>query len=197
MPNIAIFASGEGSLLQSVIDAYLSGHLNMQPTIVISNNGQSNALIRASKAGLTAWHLCADHYFGSEEILDEVTAQLLDGFDVELVLLLGYMKKIGPAMLLQFPDQVLNIHPSLLPKYGGNGMYDKLIHQAVVKAGEVETGITIHVVDEDYDSGRIINQIKIPVEPEDTPEILRQRVRKLESSFLIETLQEIERRGYV
>jgi len=197
MPNIAIFSSGEGTLLQAVIDAYTDGHLNMQPTIVISNNGRSKALIRASKAGLTAWHLCADHYFGSEEILDEVTAQLLDGFNIELVLLLGYMKKIGPAMLLQFPDQILNIHPALLPKHGGEGMYDMLVHQAVIKAGDTETGITIHVVDQEYDNGRIINQIKIPVGSEDTPEILRHKVRELESSFLIETLQEIERRGYV
>ena len=197
MSKVAILCSGEGTLLQAVIDAYANGHLNMQPTIVISNNSQSNSLRRASKAGLTAWHLCADHYFGSEEILDEVTAQLLDGFNVDLVLLLGYMKKIGPSMLLQFPDQILNIHPSLLPKYGGNGMYDLLVHQAVIKAGDEETGITIHVVDEDYDTGRIIDQIKIPVGLNDTPEILRHKVRELESSFLIKTLQEIERRGYV
>lgn len=197
MFKLAIFASGEGTLLQTVIDACKSGHLNMQPLVVVSNNSKSNALIRASKAGLTSWHLCADHYFGSEEILDEVTAQLLDGFDINLVLLLGYMKKIGPSMLLQFPDQIINIHPSLLPKYGGEGMYDMLIHRAVINSEDTETGITIHVVDEEYDEGRIIDQLIVPINIEDTPESLRARIKKLERSFLIETLQEIERRGYV
>lgn len=197
MFNLAIFSSGEGTLLQTVIDAFNSGHLNMQPLVVISNNAKSTALTRGSNAGLTAWHLCADHYFGSEEILDEVITQLLDGFKIDLVLLLGYMKKIGPSMLLTFPDQILNIHPSLLPKFGGEGMYDMLVHRAVISSGEVETGITIHVVNEEYDEGRIINQLRIPVEPDDTPKTLRAKVQKLEHPFLIETLQEIERRGYV
>jgi phosphoribosylglycinamide formyltransferase 1 len=195
--KLAIFASGEGTLLQAVLDACKVGQLDMQPLIVISNNSKSNALRRASKAGLTAWHLNADHYFGSEDILDEVTAQLLEGFDIDLILLLGYMKKIGLSMLGTFQDKIINIHPSLLPKFGGEGMYDIFVHEAVIESGDTETGITIHVADYAYDQGRIVNQITIPISPEDTPSSLRLKVKAQEASFLIKTLQEIEGRGYV
>lgn len=195
--NVAIFASGEGTLLQAVLDACKDGRLGMQPLIVISNNSRANALRRASNAGLNAWHLSAENYFGSEDILDEVTTQLLEGFNIDLILLLGYMKKIGFSMLSAFPDKILNIHPALLPKFGGEGMYDMFVHKAVIESGETETGITIHVADYEYDQGRIISQMTIPILPEDTPKSLREKVKAQEAPFLIKTLQEIGSRGYV
>ncbi len=194
--KLAIFASGGGGLFQAVLNAFKRGELKMQPVILISDNLRANALKRASRAGLKAWHLHPSNYLGSSEILDEVTSQLLQG-EVDLILLLGYLSRIGEATLRAFPERILNIHPSLLPKFGGIGMYDKYVHDAVIRSGETETGITIHVVSNDYDAGRIVDQKRILVDPDDTAETLREKVRAMEPEFLIQTLLEIEKRGYV
>lgn len=111
--------------------------------------------------------------------------------EVDLLILAGYMKKIGPSVLARFAGRVLNIHPALLPKFGGRGMYGIRVHQAVLAAGESETGVTIHIVDTEYDTGQIIAQTRVPVLTDDNPESLAKRVLEREHSFLIETLQQI------
>jgi phosphoribosylglycinamide formyltransferase-1 len=111
--------------------------------------------------------------------------------DVELVVLAGYMKKVGPRTLRHFAGRVLNIHPALLPKFGGQGMYGRRVHEAVLAAGERETGVTIHLVDDEYDHGRILGQCRVPVLPGDTVESLAQRVLQREHEFLVEMLVRI------
>jgi phosphoribosylglycinamide formyltransferase-1 len=115
--------------------------------------------------------------------------------DVNLVILSGYMKKVGPKTLDAFRGRILNVHPALLPKYGGNGMYGHNVHAAVLAAGETETGVTIHLVDEEYDHGRIIGQAVVPVLKTDTVDSLAARVLEREKTFFVEVLQRISESG--
>ena len=111
--------------------------------------------------------------------------------DVDVIILAGYMKKLGMKTLSRFEGRVLNIHPALLPKFGGKGMYGMNVHEAVIAAGEKESGVSIHIVDADYDTGPVIAQARVPVEPTDTAEILAARVLRQEHKFFPETLQNI------
>jgi phosphoribosylglycinamide formyltransferase-1 len=110
---------------------------------------------------------------------------------VDIIVLAGYMKKLGPKTLTRYTGAILNIHPALLPKFGGKGMYGKFVHEAVIASGEIETGVTIHIVDQNYDTGPIIAQKHIPVLPGDTPASLAKRVLEHEHTFFPETLQKI------
>ena len=123
--------------------------------------------------------------------LDAEMLRLLRHHQAELVVLAGYMRKLGPKTLSEYHGHVVNIHPALLPKYGGQGMYGKRVHEAVLAAGERETGVTIHLVNEEYDQGPIIAQTRVPVLDTDTVEILSQRVLEVEHRFLVDTLARI------
>ena len=123
--------------------------------------------------------------------LDAAIVDALVRHDVELVVLAGYMKKLGPRTLARYRGRVLNIHPALLPRFGGQGMYGARVHEAVLAAGEHETGVTIHIVDEEYDHGPIVAQCRVPVRPDDTPATLAARVLAREHTFLVETLEGI------
>lgn len=109
----------------------------------------------------------------------------------DVIVLAGFMKKIGPRVLSAFAGRILNLHPALLPKFGGRGMFGRAVHEAVLAAGEKLTGVTIHLVNENYDEGRIIAQCEVPVEDDDTVETLAARVLAREHTFLVETLQAI------
>ncbi|RIH86302.1 phosphoribosylglycinamide formyltransferase [Calidithermus roseus] len=186
--NLGFLASGRGSNLQAVIDACKSGRLLATPRVVISNNSASGALERARREGIPAYHL-SSHTHG--EGLDEAILQTLQRHEVELVVLVGYMKKLGPRTLAAYRNRIVNIHPALLPKFGGQGMYGMNVHKAVIEAGERESGATIHLVDEEYDHGAILAQTRVPVLPDDTPQTLAQRVLEREHAFLVETLGKI------
>jgi phosphoribosylglycinamide formyltransferase 1 len=123
--------------------------------------------------------------------LDAAILDALVGHDVELIVLAGYLKKLGPQTLRHFEGRVLNIHPALLPKFGGRGMYGLRVHEAVLAAGERETGAIIHVVDDEYDHGRIVAQCRVPVMAGDTAESLAARVLEREHVFLVDTLARI------
>ena len=123
--------------------------------------------------------------------LDQAIRYALVAHHTDIVILAGYMKKLGPKTLSRFAGSILNIHPALLPKFGGKGMYGLHVHKAVIDAGEPETGVTIHLVTAEYDAGPIVAQTRIPVMPDDTPEILAARVLKWEHTFFPETLQKI------
>ena len=190
MKNIAVFASGGGSDLQAIIDACKSGRLNAAVCAVISNNSSSMALQRARNEGIPAFH------FSSKLIVDptELEKRILDTLlerETDLVFLAGYLKKMGPAVLRTYENRIYNIHPSLLPKYGGEGMYGINVHRAVLEAGETETGITIHRVSAEYDTGEIVAQEKVPVLDGDTPETLAARVLAQEHVFIVEALSGI------
>jgi phosphoribosylglycinamide formyltransferase-1 len=190
--NIAFFASHRGSNLQAVIDACNAGRLSARPCIVISNNGDSEALEKAGREGIPNYHLSAKTQPDPEKLDEEILA-VLESRRADWIVLAGYMKKLGPKVLRKYTGRILNVHPSLLPKYGGKGMCGEAVHTAVLAAREKETGVTIHLVDEQYDHGTILAQSPVPVLPGDTVESLSARVLEQEHIFLVETLNRIIR----
>jgi len=191
--NLAFFASHRGSNMQAVMDACKEGCLKAQPCVVISNNSDSEALQRAKRERFPHYHLSTKTHPEPEQ-LDVAILQTLERHKAEWVILAGYMRKLGPKTLAHYRGRILNIHPALLPKYGGKGMYGTHVHEAVLAAGEKETGVTIHLVDEEYDHGAIVAQCRVPVLEEDTPTTLAERVLACEHRFLVETLQRIQTR---
>ena len=187
---IGFLASHRGSDMQAVIDACRAGRLHATPAVVISNNRDSEALGRAQREGIPHYHLSGTTH-PDPEALDVAVLDALVGHGVDWVLLAGYMKKLGPRILRAFRGRVLNIHPALLPKYGGQGMYGDRVHEAVLAAGERETGVTIHLVDEEYDHGPIVAQCTVPVVAEDTVASLSKRVIDREHEFLVEALERL------
>ena len=188
--RMAVFASHGGSDLQAIMDGCREGKIPAEVVVVISNNGDSMALQRAAKAGIDHFHLSAKTE-GSEEALSERILALLSEYRVDMIFLAGYMRLLDPKILKRYEGHVYNIHPALLPKYGGKGMYDMKVQQAVIAAGEKESGVTIHRVSPEYDSGEIVAQTRVPVLPDDTPESLKERVLNREHEFLVEVLADI------
>lgn len=188
--KLAFFASHRGTNMQAMLDACKAGILAAQPCVVISNNSDSEALARAQREGIPHYHLSAKTHPEPGQLDAEILAAL-KRHHTELVVLAGYMRKLGPQTLTAFQGRIINIHPALLPKYGGPGMYGAHVHEAVLAAGESETGITIHLVDEEYDHGAILAQRRVPVVPGDTVEMLAERVLAQEHAFLVETLGRI------
>jgi phosphoribosylglycinamide formyltransferase-1 len=188
--NIGFLASHGGSNMQAIIDACKSGKLQALPAVVISNNSNSGAIARAKTEGVPYYYLSGKTHPGPGELDDAI----LDAFllhSVDIVVLAGYMKKLGPKILTHFRGRILNVHPALLPKFGGEGMFGIHVHEAVIAAGEKESGVTIHFVDEQYDTGAILAQTRVPVMPDDTPETLAARVLEQEHILYAETLQRI------
>ena len=188
--RLGFFASHGGTNMQAIIDACNDGRLAATPCVVISNNSVSEALNRARRESIPAYHLSRRTNPSPGE-LDRRTAAVLGRHRVNLVVLAGYMRKLGPPVLSRYPRRVLNVHPALLPRFGGEGMYGRAVHEAVLAAGETETGATVHVVDEEYDSGPVLAQSRVPVLPGDDVERLRGRVLEREHRLYVETLQRI------
>ena len=188
--NLGILASHTGTTLQAIIDACEEGRLNASIRVVISNNSRSLALQRARNHHIPALHLSSKNQ-PNPDALDNAIADTLATHRVNLVVLAGYMKLIGPKTLRQFHNRIVNTHPALLPDFGGRGMYGDNVHQAVLEAGIRTTGVTVHLVDEIYDHGKILAQTHVPVHPNDTLDTLRTRVQTAERRFYVETLQKI------
>jgi len=177
--------------MRAIVRAIDTGYLVGTANIVISNNGSSPALEFAAQRQMPA--LCINRTLvGTDEIVDRAIAHELLAHDVNLVVLSGYMRKIGPRVLSAFRNRILNIHPALLPRFGGRSMYGLRVHQAVVAAGEQSSGVTIHMVDELYDHGPIVLQKRMPVEPGDTPESLGDRIGRAEPGTFVECLRAIQ-----
>jgi phosphoribosylglycinamide formyltransferase-1 len=189
--NIAVFASHGGSDLQAIIDGCKSGAINARVSVVISNNSDSFALTRAKNENIPAFHISKKT---APDSLDEKILEILQLHKTDIIFLAGYLKKIPLVVLQIFENRIFNIHPSLLPKFGGKGMFGINVHKAVLDAGETETGITIHRVTADYDQGEILAQKIVPVLPQDTPEILAARVLEKEHILIVEFLGELMRK---
>jgi phosphoribosylglycinamide formyltransferase-1 len=185
--NLGFLASGRGSNMQAVIDACVSGRLRARPSVVISNNSRSGAIERARLGGIPSLHLSSATH-PDPDLLDRAICDALVSHGVDLVVLAGYMKKIGPRTLSRYGGTIINIHPALLPRCGGQGMYGIRVHEAVLASGTRETGVTIHLVDAEYDQGPIIAQRRVPVVDGDTPESLAHRVLDHEHQLLVDTL---------
>ena len=188
--NLGFLASGRGSNMQAVIDACKSGRLDASPRIVISNNSASGALERAKREGIPYAHLSSATHPDPRE-LDRAIRDALRQYAVDLVVLAGYMKKLGPQTLGAYTGHIINIHPALLPHFGGTGMYGARVHEAVLASGAKETGVTIHLVDGQYDHGPVLAQHRVLVRPDDTVERLAARVLEQEHDLLVETLAHI------
>src|SRR5574341_1650281 len=187
--HLGFLASHGGSNMQAIIDACKSGRLDAKPCVVISNNTESMALQRARNEGIPWHHISGQTHPGDAE--DREILRVLRLHGVDTVVLAGYMKQIGPATLQAYRGRILNIHPALLPRFGGKGMYGTRVHEAVLAAGEKVSGVTVHVIDEHYDTGPILNQCRVPVEPGDTVETLSARVLTQEHRLYVDTLQKI------
>ncbi len=188
--RLGFLASHRGSNLQAIIDACRDGRIAAEPALVISNNRNAGALERATAAGVPALHLGAS-VIPDEQALDGAIAAALQAHGVDLVVLAGYMKRIGPRTLAAFPGRIVNIHPGLLPRWGGKGMYGSRVHAAVVAAGEKETGITVHLVDGEYDHGQTLAERRVPIAPGETAEALAARMLPLEHELYVGTLADV------
>ncbi len=187
---IGFLASHNGSSARAVVDAIRAGRLAAQAACMISNNKDSVALQWAAQLGLPTYHLSSNTHPDPND-LDTAICGALTTCAASVVVLSGYMKKLGRQTLAAFEHRILNVHPSLLPKHGGQGMYGDHVHTAVLDARESTTGITVHLVDEHYDHGRILAQCRVPVLPGDTVERLRARVQEREKTFYVQVLQDI------
>ena len=176
--------------MQAIVDACRAGELHAEPRVAISNNSGSEVLRRAAREGVPGFHLSSRTHPRPGD-LDEAIEGVLADHGVDLVVLGGYMRMLGPRVLGRYRGRVLNVHPALLPAYGGRGMYGERVHAAVLAAGERVTGVTVHLVDEEYDKGLIVAQAEVPVLEGDTVESLRLRVLRREHGLYPETLQRI------
>jgi phosphoribosylglycinamide formyltransferase-1 len=190
--NIGVLASGGGTNLQAIIDACETGEIPGRVVVVISNNSGAKALERARHHGIDAVHLSNYHYPDDVE-LDKAIVKELKDRNVDVVCLAGYMKKRGPFFVRAFPNRILNIHPALLPRHGGKGMYGAKVHEAVLAAGDKVSGVTIHLVDELYDHGPTVAQLEVPVLPGDTPDTLAARVLDVEHKIYSDVLAAVAR----
>ena len=190
MTRIAVLASHGGSILQAVMDACRAGELPAEVVLVISNNSGSMALRRAAGAGIETLHLSSRTHPDPDD-LDRAIRDALKRARADWVMLAGYMKKLGSETLGTFPHRILNTHPALLPKHGGQGFYGRNVHQAVIDAGERESGATVHLVDTDYDTGPAVAQVRVPVEPGETVDDLEERVKVAERELVVGTLGDL------
>lgn len=188
--KIGFLASHRGSNMQSVVDACREGALAAVPAVLVSNNRNADVVSQTKHQGIATYVLNAATHPDPDE-LDQAMFKVLQQHGCELIVLAGFMRKIGPRVLRAFVGRIINIHPSLLPKHGGRGMYGRRVHEAVLAAGDAETGVTIHLVDGEYDEGRVLAQCEVPVLKDDTADVLAARVLEREHTFLVETLREI------
>jgi phosphoribosylglycinamide formyltransferase 1 len=186
--KLGFLASHRGTNIQAVIDACNNKTINAIPSVIISNNADAFVLERAKKENIPNYHLSAQT---NPTDLDEKMLETFQKHKVDLIILAGFLKKIGPKILAAYKNHILNIHPALLPQYGGKDMYGIKVHSAVLAANEKESGVTVHLVDEEYDHGRILNQIKVPILPNDTPRDLSKRVLDQEHIIYTDTLKKI------
>ncbi len=187
MMRIAAMASHGGSILQAVLDACQTGALAAEVVLVISNNSNAGALQRARSAGIETLHLSSRTH-PDPEALDSAIINALQQAGANWLLLSGYMKKLGPNTLNAYRNRILNTHPALLPKFGGQGFYGRKVHEAVLAAGESESGATVHLVDEAYDTGPILAQVRVPIRNNESAASLEERVKTAERKLLLETL---------
>lgn len=188
MYKIGVLATTKGTDLQAIIDEMKAGKMpGIELAIVISNKKDAYALARATAQGYKA--IFIDPKGKTRDEYDAEIARILKENGVELVCLVGYMRVLTAAFVRQFPRRIINVHPALMPKFSGPGFFGGNVHEAVLKAGEKESGCTIHIVDEGVDTGEILLQKTVPVEAGDTPESLKEKVQALEKKWYPEVIR--------
>jgi phosphoribosylglycinamide formyltransferase-1 len=185
MKNVAIFASGEGTNAQNIID-YFSTSDTIKVALVVSNKSTANVLNRAKKANIPTLVISRADFFESD-----TTIRALQTAHIDFIVLAGFLWMIPENLVRAFPKKMINIHPALLPKYGGKGMYGTHVHKAVVDNKENESGISIHFVNEQYDEGEMISQHRCNILPTDTPETVASKIHALEQEFFPKAIEKI------
>jgi len=176
----AVFASGNGSNFQALLDKKASGGiLHADFVLAVGNNSKAGAFDKARAQGIPVLHIAPSHFQTEEAYADRLSAALSDA-GIELIALAGYMKKLPPAVVARYRNRILNIHPALLPAFGGQGMYGSNVHKAVIEYGAKISGVTVHFVDDEYDRGPVILQKAVPVLDGDDAETLAARVLEAE-----------------
>ena len=172
--RLVLFASGSGTNVEAIATSF-QDHPDISISAVLTNKRDAKVIDRCNRLNISALYFNKAAFYRSDTVLE-----ILRCLDPDLIVLAGFLWKIPETIVLEFPQKIINIHPALLPKFGGKGMYGMHVHQAVLKAGEKETGITIHYVNEAYDEGRIILQARLPILSDDTPETIAEKVHELE-----------------
>ena len=184
MKKIAIFASGSGSNAENIINYFKNDTENVVK-IVFCNKPDAYVLERAKRLSVPTFVFGREEFSRSDLVLNE-----LKRLDIDLIVLAGFLWKVPDAIIDAYPDRVINIHPALLPSYGGKGMYGMKVHEAVIAAGEKESGITIHYIDEHYDKGTVIFQARCDISQADDPESLAQKIHALEYEYFPKVIEE-------
>ena len=186
--NLAFLASNNGSSLRAIVAAIEAGALDARPVLVVSNRKTAPALDFAADHGVAARFIptAAD-----PDGADRRLAEALTAAGADLVVLSGYLRKLGPATLAAFGGRILNIHPALLPRHGGQGMYGRRVHEAVIAAGERESGATVHLVDDQYDHGEVVAQVRVPLADDDDAAAVERKVMASEPALFVLTLQRL------
>ncbi|MBU6169739.1 MAG: phosphoribosylglycinamide formyltransferase [Bacteroidetes bacterium] len=177
MKNIAILASGAGSNAQKILE-HFSDRMDIGVRLIVSNKQEAGVLNIAKVASIDTFVVSRDSFYASTDLLVE-----LDKRNIHFIVLAGFLWLIPPYLIQHYPDRIINIHPALLPKYGGKGMYGHFVHEAVHSAKETHSGITIHYVNEKYDEGSIVFQERCEILPSDQPEDIARKVQVLEHSY--------------
>jgi phosphoribosylglycinamide formyltransferase-1 len=189
--DIAVFGSGRGSNFQAILSAIGAGRIpRTRVQLVVSNNSSAGILDIARKHALLAVHL-SQKQFPDERAFAHALLSLLRKQGVNLIVLAGYMKRLPARLVDAYRNRIVNIHPALLPKYGGQGMYGMHVHEAVIASGDQVSGVTVHLVDEEYDHGQILLQRSVPVLQGDTPQTLAARVLPVEHELYPEAIRMI------
>ncbi len=184
--RLAIFASGSGSNAQKIAE-YFKNHPTIEVALVVSNKADAGVLDIAKSFGIETYVIPSKAEFTQTETL----LQELYVSQIDFIVLAGFLWLIPEYLIEAYPSRIVNIHPALLPKYGGKGMHGMHVHHAVVAAGEKESGITIHYVDKVYDNGEHLFQATVPVEPGDTPEVIQQKVLVLEHTNFAQVIEKV------
>jgi phosphoribosylglycinamide formyltransferase-1 len=184
--RIAIFASGGGSNAQKIAE-YFKTHPAIEVGLIVSNKADAGVLAIAQNMGIDTYVIPSKKEFTeTENLLQELYINQID-----FIVLAGFLWLVPEYLVNAYPGRIVNIHPALLPKYGGKGMHGMHVHRAVVEAGEKESGITIHLVDKVYDNGEHLFQAKVPIEPTDTPEVVQQKVLVLEHANFPQVIEKV------
>lgn len=189
MKKIAILASYNGTVIDPIMKGINSNGLSASIDLIITNNTNANVLQKGLTYDIPSYTVNQKNF----DDPDQKIMELLDQYNIDLVLLAGYMKKLPEILVDSF--LVINSHPSLLPKYGGAGMYGSKVHEAVIKASEKESGVTVHKVTKNYDEGEILLQKSLFLDENETPQSLEIKVKKIEAVAVIETLQALCEKG--
>ncbi len=190
MLQLAVFASGQGSNLEAIYNSIIEGSLTgVKLSLVISNNSNSGALAFAKKINIPAIHLSLLKCEGDPKKLEYQTLHILEVLKIDIIALAGYMKKLSAQVLAKYNGKIVNVHPALLPEFGGAGMYGLNVHTAIIAARKKNSGATVHFVESEYDSGEIILQESCTVLDNDTPESLAERIKIIEHKILPQAIQ--------